>query len=277
MPACAQQGCSHSEPDKWTPASVLGALRRLERQLGRQPTSGDLERRPAEYPNRAIVKRKLGSWGAACRQLGWSCEQRVIATDAEMITALQAAGGELGADFTHEDYKAISGARGWPSANAITARFGSWNEARRRAGLPVSRRLERGWEPEQLARAVRAAARRIGRTPLASDWDKLAREYGWPSSATVIRRLGSGSWVAAIEAARLQRRSARAWSEPDVLELLRRDAHKRGRPPRRAEWARAEERRPTSCQVERLFGWWSAALEAAGLETYRQQRGDIFR
>jgi hypothetical protein len=138
----------------------------------------------------------------------------VIATDGEMIGALRAAGRELGADFTHEDYKAVSGARGWPSANAITARFGSWNEPRRLAGLPVSRRLERGWEPEQLARALRAAARRIGRTPLARDWDELAREQAWPSSATVARRLGSGSWTAAIEAAGLQRRPAGAWPEP---------------------------------------------------------------
>jgi hypothetical protein len=145
----------NTERDKWSPASVLAALVALERELGRQPTSADLQRPPAGYPNAAIVKRKLGSWGAACRELGWSCEQRVVATDEEMIEALAAAGRELGVDFTHEEYKAISGARGWPSANAITARFGSWNAARQRAGLPVSRRLERGWEPEQLTRALR--------------------------------------------------------------------------------------------------------------------------
>ena len=195
----------NAEPDKWTPATVLEALRGLEHELGRQPTTRDLQRPRAGYPNRAVVRRKLGSWAAACRRLGWSCEQRVIATDEQMISALKDAGRELGAEFTHQDYKQISGARGWPSANAITARFGSWNEPRQLAGLPVSRRLERGWRPEQLARALRAAARRIGRTPLARDWDDIAPEYGWPSSATVTRRLGSGSWLAAIDAAGLQR------------------------------------------------------------------------
>ena len=193
----------NGEPGKWTPGGVLDALRRLERELARQPTSGDLERPPAGYPNKAIITRKLGSWGAACRQLGWSSEQRVLATDQEMIGALQAAGRELGVGFTHEDYKAVSGARGWPSANAITARFGSWNEPRQRAGLPVTRRLQRGWQPEQMQRALRACARRIGRTPLARDWDELAREQGWPSSATLTRRLGYGSWVAALDAAGL--------------------------------------------------------------------------
>ena len=262
-------GLNH-ERDKWSRGTVLAALVKFERELGRQPTSDDLRRAPDGYPNTAIVKRKRGSWGAACRELGWNCEPRVIATDEEMIEALQAAGRELGADFTHDEYKAISRTRGWPSANAITARFGSWNEPRERAGLPVSRWLETGWEPEQLARALRAAARRIGRTPLARDWDQLACENGWPSSATVMRRLGGGSWVAVIEAASLDRRTARAWSEPQVLDLLRREAYKLGRPPRRADWASPAEGRPTCKQVARLLGSWSAALQTAGLEINRQ-------
>ncbi len=55
-----------------------------------------------------------------------------------------------------------------------------------------------------------------------------------------------------------------------MLDLLRREAYKLGRPPRRADWASAAEARPTCDQVARLFGSWSAALQAAGLETYRQ-------
>jgi len=253
----------NAEPNKWTPATVLEALRGLEQELGRQPTTRDLQRPPAGYPSRAIVRRKLGSWGAARRRLGWSCEQRVIATDEQMISALKDAGRELGAEFTHQDYKQISAARGWPSANAITARFGSWNEPRQLAGLRVSRRLERGWRPEQLARALRAAARRIGRTPLARDWDALAPEYGWPSSATVMRRLGSGSWVAAIDAAGLQRGPTRASSQEQVLDLLRRDTHPRGRAPPHAESVSAQQTRPTCHQVTRLFGSWTDALQAA--------------
>ena len=61
----------NGERDKWTPVSVLDALRRLERELGRQPTSQDLVRPPAGYPNTAIIARKLGSWSAACSKLDW--------------------------------------------------------------------------------------------------------------------------------------------------------------------------------------------------------------
>jgi Homing endonuclease associated repeat len=176
---------------------------------------------------------------------------------------------ELGAEFGHEEYKAISAARGWSSANAITARFGSWNQAREMAGLPVVRPLERGWTREQLIRALRAAARRLGGTPMARDWNGLAAQFGWPHSATVIRRVGGGSWERAIEEAGLARRPRSAWTSEQVIALLRADAYRRGRPPREHEWQARGAGHPSCHQVKRLFGSWSAALREANLETYR--------
>lgn len=257
------------ERDKWTDVTVLKALRELERGLGRQPTSSDVTRPPAGYPNNAVIRRKLGSWGAACRALGWHAEPRVISDDHEMLDALKAAASELGATFPHQRYKAISAARGWPSANAITARFGSWNAARESAGLAVPRPQRRDWSAEQLARALRSTARRLGRTPMAKDWDRLAPSFGWPNSATVMRRLGDGSWVQAIDAAGLERRSRFVWSAEEVIALLRADAYRHGRPPRAHEWLTKDPDRPTSHQVTNLFGSWNVALLEAGLETYR--------
>jgi hypothetical protein len=259
------------ERDKWTKPTVLEALRRLERKLGRQPTSSDLQRPPVGYPNTAVIKRKFGSWGAACRELGWHVEPRMIASDEQMLSALRAAAAELGAEFGHEEYKAISAAREWPSANAIAARFGSWNQAREMAGLPVVRPLlvERGWTREQLIRALRASARRLGDTPMARDWNGLAAQFGWPHSATVIRRVGGGSWERAIEEAGLARRPRSAWTTEQMIALLRADAYRRGRPPREHQWQARGAGRPSAHQVKRLFGSWSAALREANLETYR--------
>ena len=60
------------EIGKWTRQTVLDALRRLERELGRPPTAGALYRSPGpSYPTTTIVSRKLGSWAEACRELGW--------------------------------------------------------------------------------------------------------------------------------------------------------------------------------------------------------------
>jgi hypothetical protein len=259
----------NAERDKWTKPCVLEALRRLERKLGRKPTSSDLQRPPVGYPNIAVITRKFGSWGAACRELGWHVERRLIAGDEQMLNALRAAAAELGAEFGHEEYKSVSATRGWPSANAIAARFGSWNQAREMAGLPVVRPIQRGWTRDELIRALRAAARRLGRTPMAREWNGLAGELGWPHSATVIRTVGGGSWERAIEEAGLARRPRSAWTTEQVIALLRADAYQRGWPPREHEWQARGTDRPSSHQVKRLFGSWGAALREANLETYR--------
>ena len=262
----------NTQRDKWTPTAVLDALRRFELELGRQPTSQDFLRPPAGYPNTAIIARKLGSWSAACRELGWSARQTMIADDTQMLAALRTTAAEIGPSFGVHQYTTIATARHWPSAKAIADRFGTWNKAKSAAGLPTHPN-ERGWSAEQLARALRALARRLRRTPLAKDWDAHAPELGWPHSETVQRRLGNGSWTHAITAAGLNPAPRRAWNAEQVVVLLRADAHRRGRPPRASDWSTRSPDRPTCNQVLRLFRTWNTALQTAGLETYDETYG----
>ena len=117
---------------------MLEALHEVEHELGRQPTSRDLTRPPAGYPNTAVIKRKLGSWGAACRELGWRAQPRVRASDQQMLDALEVAAVQLGVGFSHEQYKAVASSRGWPSANAITARLATGTTRARLRACPRS-------------------------------------------------------------------------------------------------------------------------------------------
>ena len=59
--------------------------------------------------------------------------------------------------------------------------------------------------------------------------------------------------------------SDRAWSDKEILEALRADAERRGRPPTVAEWERASSGRPTSWTVKKRFDSWASACEKAGL------------
>lgn len=93
----------------------------------------------------------------------------------------------------------------------------------------MQRDAEVDYYPDDEA-AARGLVERRGLT--AQQWDRYARERGWPHSATVARRLGHGSWEQAVTAADLGRRPRRAWSTEQVIALLRADAYKRGRPPR---------------------------------------------
>lgn len=57
-------------------------------------------------------------------------------TDANCLDALRAAAEQLGRSPTRREYESMSIQ---PSARVISKRFGSWNEAKREAGLPLCR------------------------------------------------------------------------------------------------------------------------------------------
>lgn len=93
-----------------------------------------------------------------------------------------------------------------PDRRSFTDRFGSWDEALRKAGLPLPQRRERE-TPERCREALLSFAEHLGRAPSSHDVDENPewfRSRGYAVSAwTYANRLGSGTWVSAIEAAGL--------------------------------------------------------------------------
>ena len=114
--------------ETWTAAQVLDRLSALERALGRQPSSRDLNPTPPDCPSLPVISDLFGSWGALCRELNW--HTRPSHSDEDTRAALRAAALELGPTFSHTDYRRISRDRGWPSETTITKRHGSWSQAR---------------------------------------------------------------------------------------------------------------------------------------------------
>jgi hypothetical protein len=63
-------------------------------------------------------------------------------------------------------------------------------------------------------------------------------------------------------------RVARRWDRDKIILALQTDAKRRGRAPTQLEWQKATpgRRRPTAKTVCAIFGSWSAAFDAAGLD-----------
>ena len=120
------------------------------------------------------------------------------------------------------------------------------------------------WEDWMILDALRADARRRGRPPTWKEWLKRERAGGRPGTAAVRRHFGS--WNAALKAADLSTRAQHGtrWKRATIIRLLQRDAKRLGRTPTSAEWEAAHDR-PWRWSIRRIFGSWTAALEAAGL------------
>ena len=133
-------------------------------------------------------------------------------------------------------------------------------------------RVQRAFTREQALDALRAWARETGDPRRRAAWQtqRFGGAAKWTAerprfpSASMISRL-FGSWEAAQRGAGFTP-GRRRWTNDAIIDALRRDADRRGRPPFYAEWQHGAsyEHPDTSTAVDR-FGTWREALRAAGL------------
>ena len=174
-------------------------------------------------------------------------------TDEQILAELRACARRLGRSPTMRDFGADERTTVHPQT--VIEHFGSWNAAKRRAGLLPRRFATRG----ELLAALGGLGERLGRIPTARDLDEHRGEV--PSKSLYWHTFGS--LRAALREAGFpvptgEERLAQAVERGAVL------ARVLGRLPRFSDWAearRADAALPTEWQVYRLFearrGAWS--------------------
>jgi HNH endonuclease len=177
-------------------------------------------------------------------------------TDAMLLEELRGCAKRLGRSPTMREFSLDPQAR--PHPQTLVTRFGSWNRAKRRAGLVARRFATR----EELLRQLRELGAELGRTPTGADLAR--RRSSMPSKSLYWQTFGS--FRAALRAAgfdvpRPQERAERALDDGARL------ARRLRRLPSFDDWARAKRRDPrlaSEWQVYRLFGGrkgaWAAFL-----------------
>ena len=174
-------------------------------------------------------------------------------SDARILAELAACAERLGRSPTMRELADDPEAPFHPQT--VVVRFGSWNAAKRKAGL-VPRRLA---TDEELLRQLRELGERLGRTPTGRDLDDRRLEL--PSTSLYWHRFGSFSLAlraAGFEIQGREERRERALADGERL------ARRLKRLPSLADWRRARaEATPallSEWQVYRLFardgaGW----------------------
>lgn len=190
-------------------------------------------------------------------------------TSEQILDELRSSAGRLGRSPTMREFAADPGTQVHPQT--VIEHFGSWNTAKRAAGLVPRRFATRG----ELLGLLRELGAELGRTPTAKDVD--ARRGAMPSKSLFWHTFGS--LTAALREAGFdvpvgEERLERAVDQGVVL------ARRLGRLPKFADWAQARREDATLAtewQVYRLFdarrGAWSTfqfligeRLREAGVE-----------
>jgi hypothetical protein len=190
-------------------------------------------------------------------------------TSEQILDELKASAERLGRSPTMREFAADPGTQVHPQT--VIDHFGSWNAAKREAGLVPRRFATR----EELLGLLRALGAELGRTPTAKDLD--ARRGSMPSKSLFWHTFGSLTDAlreAGFDVPVREERLERAVGQGAEL------ARRLGRLPKFADWAqarRADPELPTEWQVYRLFearrGAWSTfqylireQLREAGVE-----------
>jgi hypothetical protein len=201
-------------------------------------------RRPRS-PRLAIDEAELAAFRAGLRRRY---------TDDELLDELRAAAERLGRSPTMREFAGDPEARVHPQT--VIEHFGTWNAAKRAAGLFPRRFLTR----DELLEQLRALGDELGRAPTARDLAKRAKSV--PSASTYTHAFGSLANAlreAGFEVLRGEERLERAIEQGAVI------ARSLGRLPKMADWAdarRADASLLSEWQVYRMLdvprGAWTA-------------------
>jgi hypothetical protein len=174
-------------------------------------------------------------------------------TDEQILEQLRACAARLGRSPTMKEFGADAETSVHPQT--VIEHFGSWNAAKRAAGL-VPRRFA---TKEELIRLLRELGERLGRVPTAKDIDANrgllpSKSLYWHTFGSLTNALREAGFDVPVGEERLER------AVEQGTELARR----LGRLPRFADWAearRADDTLLTEWQVYRMFdarrGAWS--------------------
>jgi hypothetical protein len=167
-------------------------------------------------------------------------------SDEEILAELKACAERLGRSPTMREFERDRGARVHPQT--VIERFGSWNAAKRLAGLRARRFATR----EELLDELRALGAELGRPPTGGDLQRHrpavpSKSLYWHTFGSLRNALREAGFDVPIGEERLER----------AVEQGARLARRLGRLPRFADWAAARKRDgrlPSEWQVYRLTG-----------------------
>ena len=193
-------------------------------------------------------------------------------SDEQILAELRASAVRVGRSPTMKEFAADEEASVHPQT--VIERFGSWNAAKRAAGLVPRRFVTR----HELVTLLRSLGAELGRTPTARDLDERRRTM--PSKSLYWHTFGSLAIAlreAGFDVAVGEERLERAVTQGAQL------ARRLGRLPKFADWTAARRADPTlltEWQVYRLFdarkGAWSA-FQFLVRERLREEGVDVSR
>jgi hypothetical protein len=230
----------------------IAELQRVAKQLGHTPTHREFNEHGSM--GNASVTRRFGTWNKALKAAGLEPNKIDKVTKTQALAELKRVAKQLGHTPTAAEFRN----HGSMCADPFTTLFGSWNKALKATGLKIV------FNPTaittiQVLAELKRMAKQLNRTPTYTEFI----EHG-AMSTPVVEQL-FGTWNKALSAAGLKiNENKTAITKIQALTELKCVAKHLGHTPTGKEFN--EHGSMHRATVEKLFGTWNKALDAAGLK-----------
>lgn len=172
--------------DRFNDDELIEALRRFyiahDYRIGYQ-----MYERSGVKPSGSIIRKRFRTWNLALEIAGIPLNQRKdpAFTDTQLVNAMKRVAALLPSELSKEQYKMYTD-EDEPSVISIERRYGTWNEALKKAGLP---QIRRRYEREEILESVRKFFLHFGEEEASYDF---YRKSGWlPGATTIMRKFGT--------------------------------------------------------------------------------------
>lgn len=233
--------------NRYEKKELIEKLQRLSKELCHTPRRIDIN--SSDYcPNIDTYERHFESYEKAIIEAGLvPCRPYVQITDEELIDKLKEAISRLNhVPSMHE----LSWMKSYPNPSTYVERFGSWEDALKRAGFEKSRKFI---SDKKLLQDLKDATKELNHTPTYWEMDAM-KKYSNPR--TIADRFGS--WGNSIKKTGLEP-VRKGYSEKELFNQMRRLKNKIGRLPTFVEMLSDG---PSPYTYKNHFGSWKKAKQA---------------
>ena len=220
------------------------------KKLGRLPLISEYHQ--FDLPDQEAYCRYFGSWKNVLQIANLQPKNRQNYTDKELIDKLCNLKNILGRSPTIMD---MNEAKDYPSGRAYYKRFGSWNNALKKANIE-KKKINKKYSSDFLKNRLVDLGIKLNRTPKRRE----LKEYGYPCEGQYT--LHFGSWNKALQNAGLKENKI-IHNKDFFLEFLRNKYKELGRAPTSKEFKNTN---PSLTAIQYRFGSLRNAFKQAGIK-----------
>lgn len=255
------------DDEKYERSDFINALREVAEMLDKSPSISEYEEhRPDCAPAINSFANEFGGYNEAKRQTNLDVLWTQY-TDEGCIEHLQSVDGTLDEPLTLYLYEKHRDSLS-PASSTICNKFGSWNSAKKAAGIDTFVYTER-----ECLDAIQTVAEVLDGPPTSTQYNEHRAEEE-PCLATILNKFGV--WDLALHQAGLDEPSK--YSDEECIKALQKVAEKLDTSPSQTEYANYKpDWAPAKKTIQTYFGGWNAAKSAAGLDVIHDIDEPSFR